>query len=99
VISVRRILSGVVDDDRFTALPNSVADGCSHLQFAAGRQAEFDFVANRTCDPSVFGHASDRAEPKARAAADNLQHCRHGVNPGDGRKIVRERLRRFFSAR
>src|SRR3981189_1424914 len=56
------LLGAVVDDDGLVALPDLVADGGFDFKFPAGHQAEFDFVAHGTANPTLLGDACYRGE-------------------------------------
>src|SRR5712675_268677 len=55
VPTIDLILSHVIDDDGFPALPDFVADGCLDLQLATGLETKRNFVADAARDPVVFG--------------------------------------------
>ncbi|MEI9932330.1 MAG: hypothetical protein WDM89_17760 [Rhizomicrobium sp.] len=47
------VLGDVIDDDRFSAFADLVADRAFDVQFAAGFEAERDIVADAERDPSL----------------------------------------------
>jgi hypothetical protein len=81
------IVGDVVDDDRFVALPNFVANRGFDLQLPAGDQAEGDLIPNGAANPAVFGHTRDRGEAHSGRTANHFKDTRYGVDTLHGSNI------------
>src|SRR4051794_15298414 len=76
----RLVFRDMIDDDRLMALPDLVTDRRFDLQLAARLETKFDFVANGTAYPLLFGDTRDRRETHTRRAANHTKDSRHGVD-------------------
>ncbi len=90
--SVNGVLGHVVDDDRFAALPDLVAEGGLDLELAACFQSKVDVIAHAARDPSILGDARDRSETHARRATDDVEDRRNRLHAADGGNVLLERL-------
>ena len=85
--TIETIFSDVVDDDRFPALANFVADRGFNLEFAARSKPERDIVFYATGNPSVSGYARNSGEPHARCATYNVKDGRHRFNAANRKDV------------
>ena len=85
--------AGIVDHHGFAALPDVVADGGAHREFAARREAEIDAVPHLADDPAILGDPCDGRKAHAGGATDDVKDHRHGLDPADridvGLEVVR----------
>jgi hypothetical protein len=67
----------MIDDDRFPALVDFVADRCFDFQLPSRLEAELNLVLHRAADPTIVGDAGDGGKAHARDPANDVQDRRN----------------------
>ena len=78
--TIQAIFGDVIDDNRFPALANFVADRGFNLKLAARFKPESDIIFYATGDPSVSGYPRNSGKAHARCATDDVKDSWHRFN-------------------